>query len=129
MFEHSPAYKAAQEQADQYRNQTETIQDHWNKVNRFYEEHSQKINIDSQAQQNLTDSASKAAAALYGISGGTGGMLSGGRAGIQDWLGNQNTYFEYDSEGHASQYGPEGNRLGDEFGIGLSRRYKRLAIL
>jgi hypothetical protein len=48
------------------------------------------------------------------------GVNFGLHGGFSDSPGHDSTYFEYDDEGHSSQYGPKNNRLGDDYGIGLS---------
>ena len=64
----------------------------------------------------LLDDAAKTAALHLGQFGGNYGYGP-----LQDSPTHDQTYFEYDDEGHSSQYGPEGNRLGDDYGVGLSR--------
>ena len=106
-------------------------------VNEVYEEQVNKARsyldaLDKQALgtsgatdslQTFTVKANAAADALAAIARNgpdSRGSNYGLHGGFSDSPGHNQTYFEYDDEGHSSQFGPGGNRLGDSYGIGLS---------
>jgi hypothetical protein len=76
-----------------------------------------------ESMELLKRQADLAAAALsrLGLSAGGPGNPLGGNYGLHGGLSDVDNavYYEHDYEGHSSQYGPNGNRLGDGYGIGF----------
>lgn len=113
---------------------------HWNEYNtslnywstrqqRTFEDNTYGVETNTQAQAQLTNQFGSFMNYLSMLmsgqpfSPGQGSMGGnyGLHGGLYDSPTHDSTYFEHDDEGHNSMYGPHENRLGDTYGVGLSR--------
>ena len=98
----------------------------WNKELNSSTEAQKAVTSANEALQKSIDSLTNVLFLGTGWSGSGGAGTPGGNFGLHGGYSDVpgTTYYEHpDTEGHSSQYGPQGNRLGYEYGVGLGKSY------